>query len=97
MMRKPKYSIRNDVDISSIIDAIAAEKEKILNNINDGRADPKKERKTILTIHYKPDPETARILISADIVSSIAPLQVKEAQQLATQISFDDMDPEDQE
>lgn len=89
-----RYTVKDDVNTDAIIDAIAAEKQRIMANINDRRADPKKERKTVLTIHYKPDPDTGSVTISADIGSTLAPLKLKEAGELACQISFEDLDDE---
>lgn len=89
-----RYTVKDDVNTDAIIDAIAAEKQRIIANINDRRADPKKERKTVLTIHYKPDPDTGSVTISADIGSTLAPLKLKEAGELACQISFEDLDDE---
>lgn len=95
-MKKTRYTVREDVDTEMIIDAIAAEKKRIWENIEDSRAEFKKERKTVLTIHYKPDPETRQVIISADITSTLAPLALNAASEVASQISFDDIDTEEQ-
>lgn len=96
-MRKVNYTVREDVDTDSIIDAIAAEKQRIFENITDPRAEFKKERKTVLTIHYKPDPDTRTVVISADISSTLAPLALSAASEIAQQITFDEMTDENGE
>lgn len=88
------YTVKEDINADAIIDAIAIEKQRIMANINDRRADPKKERKTVLTIHYKPDVDSGSVMITADIGSTLAPLKLKEVGELACQISFDDVDYE---
>ena len=88
------YSIKEDVDTDSILDAIAAEKQRIMANINDRRADAKKERKITLQIHFKPNPDTGSVTVGADINSSLAPLAIASLADAVTQISFDEIDEE---
>ena len=92
MMKFRVFTLKESVSTESIIDALAREKNKIMENINDERADAKKERKTVLTIHYKPNPDTGDVSVTADIGSTLAPLALKEMAHLVDQISFDDLD-----
>lgn len=94
MRKRVNYSIKEDVDTDSILDAIAAEKQRIMANINDRRADAKKERKITLQIHFKPNPDTGSVTVGADINSSLAPLAIASLADAVTQISFDDIDEE---
>lgn len=94
MRKRVNYRIKEDVDTDSILDAIAAEKQRIMDNINDRRADAKKERKITLQIHFKPNPETGSVTVGADINSSLAPLTIASLADAVTQISFDDVDEE---
>lgn len=94
MRKRVNYRINEDVDTDSILDAIAAEKQRIMDNINDRRADAKKERKITLQIHFKPNPETGSVTVGADINSSLAPLSITSLADAVTQISFDDVDEE---
>lgn len=93
-MRKVKYRISKDVDTDDILEAIAAEKQRIMENINDRRADAKKERKITLQIHFKPNPDTGSVTVGADINSSLAPLAIASLADAVTQISFDEIDEE---
>ena len=94
MRKRVNYSIKEDVDTDSILDAIAAEKQRIMANINDRRADAKKERKITLQIHFKPNPDTGSVTVGADINSSLAPLAIASLADAVTQISFDEIDEE---
>ncbi len=96
-MKKIRYTVKEDIDTDAIVDAIAAEKKKIFENISDERTEFKKERKTTLTIHYKPNPDTRTVTISADIQSTLAPQALLAASEIASQISFDDINEEDGE
>lgn len=93
-MRKVKYRISKDVDTDDILEAIAAEKQRIMENINDLRADAKKERKITLQIHFKPNPDSGSVTVGADINSSLAPLAIASLADAVTQISFDEIDEE---
>lgn len=93
-MRKVKYRISKDVDTDDILEAIAAEKQRIMENINDNRADAKKERKITLQIHFKPNPDSGSVTVGADINSSLAPLAIASLADAVTQISFDEIDEE---
>lgn len=93
-MRKVKYRISKDVDTDDILEAIAAEKQRIMANINDRRADAKKERKITLQIHFKPNPDSGSVTVGADINSSLAPLAIASLADAVTQISFDEIDEE---
>ena len=93
-MRKVKYRISKDVDTDDILEAIAAEKQRIMENINDRRADAKKERKITLQIHFKPNPDSGSVTVGADINSSLAPLAIASLADAVTQISFDEIDEE---
>lgn len=94
MRKRVNYRINEDVDTGSILDAIAAEKQRIMDNINDRRADAKKERRITLQIHFKPNPDTGSVTVGADINSSLAPLAIASLADAVTQISFDDVDKE---
>jgi 5-enolpyruvylshikimate-3-phosphate synthase len=94
MRKRVNYRIKEDVDTGSILDAIAAEKQRIMDNINDRRADAKKERRITLQIHFKPNPDTGSVTVGADINSSLAPLAIASLADAVTQISFDDVDEE---
>ena len=94
MRKRVNYRINEDVDTGSILDAIAAEKQRIMDNINDRRADPKKERRITLQIHFKPNQDTGSVTVGADINSSLAPLAISSLADAVTQISFDDVDEE---
>ena len=93
-MRKVKFRISKDVDTDDILEAIAAEKQRIMENINDRRADAKKERKITLQIHFKPNPDSGSVTVGADINSSLAPLAIASLADAVTQISFDEIDEE---
>lgn len=93
-MRKVKYRISKDVDTDDILEAIATEKQRIMENINDRRADAKKERKITLQIHFKPNPDSGSVTVGADINSSLAPLAIASLADAVTQISFDEIDEE---
>lgn len=87
------------VNMTAVIDAIAAEAEKILANINDPRADEKKERRITLQIHFKPNPESGIIGITSDINSTLAPKRIQEMAEICQQMQFeldDDESDEDQ-
>jgi 5-enolpyruvylshikimate-3-phosphate synthase len=96
-MRKVKYRISKDVDTDDILEAIATEKQRIMENINDRRADAKKERKITLQIHFKPNPDSGSVTVGADINSSLAPLAIASLADAVTQISFDEIDEETEE
>ena len=97
MRKRVNYSIKDDVDTESILDAIAAEKQRVMANINDRRADAKKERKITLQIHFKPNPDSGSVTVGADINSTLAPLAIASLADAVTQISFNDIDAETEE
>lgn len=82
------------IDTEAILEMISEQKEIVMSNINDLRADQKKKRSIELKIEFTPRPETSSIVVATSITSKISPLNFKALNEAVEQLSIEDIDPE---
>lgn len=92
----PKYRDNQfELDSDALMDAIQAEKKKVIENINDRRSDPKAKRHIVIDIAFTPDPNSGAITIGSTIVSKIAPVSISALASGVVQLTIDDVVSED--